>query len=159
MAGFTLNSNSFNGQVPQENVYHDFGAGGGNKSPDLSWKDAPAGTKSFMITLHDPDAPGPGGWWHWAACDIPAGVSSLATGASNSRMPEGTIEIGNSYGSAGYGGACPPPGDEAHAYHLTIYALKTEKLGIDASASPAMMLFVAAEHIIGKAGLTAFYAR
>jgi Raf kinase inhibitor-like YbhB/YbcL family protein len=159
MAGFTLNSNSFNGQVPLENVYHDFGAGGGNKSPDLAWSNAPEGTKSFMIICHDPDAPGPGGWWHWGACDIPAEVSNLATGDSTTAMPAGTIEIKNSYGSTGYGGSCPPPGDEAHAYHLTIFALKTDKVGIDAGASPAMMMFVAAEHIIGKAGLTAFYAR
>lgn len=159
MAGFTLTSKTFNGQVPLENVYHDFGAGGANKSPDLTWHNAPQGTKSFMITLHDPDAPGPGGWWHWCACDIPATVSSLKTGDSTTTMPAGTIEIKNSYGSHGYGGSCPPPGDEAHAYHLTIYALKTDSLGLDADASPAMMLFVAAEHIIGKAGVTAFYAR
>ncbi len=159
MAGFTLTSSSFSGQVPRAQVYHDFGAGGDNQSPDLAWNNAPEGTKSFMIICHDPDAPGPGGWWHWCACDIPAGVSSLPAGASTKSMPAGTIELHNSYGAVGYGGACPPPGDEAHPYHLTIFALKTEKLGVDAGASPAMMLFVAAEHIIGKAGLTAYYAR
>ncbi len=159
MAGFTLSSNEFSGQVPNQNVYHDFGAGGGNKSPQLSWSDAPEGTKSFMITLHDPDAPGPGGWWHWCAFDIPASVNELAANASQTGMPGSSVQVNNSYGSTGYGGACPPPGDKPHAYHLEIYALKTDSLGIGPDASPAMVLFVAAEHVLGKAGITAYYAR
>lgn len=158
MAGFVLNSKQFTGQVPKANVYHDFGAGGDNKSPDLNWSDAPAGTKSFLITCYDPDAPGPG-WWHWCAFNIPASTSSLAEGDSQQAMPSGTVEVRNSYGSKGYGGACPPPGDTAHAYHLTIYALSTDALPLDESAQPAMVLFMAAEHVIGKAGITAYYAR
>jgi hypothetical protein len=158
MAGFTLTSNEFTGQVPQQNVYHDFGAGGGNQSPQLRWENPPAGTKSFLVTCYDPDAPGPG-WWHWCAFDIPAGTRDLSTNDSHDSMPGGTVQTVNSYGSQGYGGACPPPGDTAHAYHLTIYALKTESLGLDDTAQPAMVLFVAAEHMIGKAGVTAFYAR
>lgn len=159
MAGFTLNSDEFTGQVPLQNVYDDFGAGGENKSPQLSWSGAPEGTKSYLITLHDPDAPGPGGWWHWCAFDLPAEVNSLDTDASKGGMPEDSFQTKNSYGSIGYGGACPPPGDTAHAYHLEIYALKTASLGLGADASPAMVLFVAAEHVIGKAGITAYYAR
>lgn len=159
MAHFTLSSNVFSGQVPLECVYHDFGAGGGNQSPDLRWENAPAGTESFMIILHDPDAPGPGGWWHWCAFDIPASCQALDQNASANGMPAGCVQINNSYGSVGYGGSCPPPGDQAHAYHLTIYALKTKSLGLPAEVSPAMALFVADEHVIGKAGITAFYSR
>lgn len=158
MANFTLKSTEFHGQVPNQNVYHDFGAGGQNKSPQLSWENAPEGTESFLITCYDADAPGPG-WWHWCTFDIPATTSSLNTGDSTKAMPSGTVEVVNSYGAKGYGGACPPPGDAAHAYHITIYALKTAKLGLDNSAQPAMVMFMADEHVIGKAGVTAFYAR
>lgn len=158
MAGFTLSSNEFSGQVPQQNVYDDFGAGGGNKSPQLSWTNAPEGTKSFLITCYDADAPGPG-WWHWCAFNIPANSSALSTGDSTNAMPDGTVEVKNSYGSHGYGGACPPPGDQPHAYHIVLHALSTETLDLDKDASPAMVMFMAAEHVIGKAGVTAYYAR
>lgn len=159
MAGFTLHSSTFQGFLPNAHVYHDFGAGGDNRSPELSWSGAPVGTKSFLIILHDPDAPGPGGWWHWCAFDVPASTSNLAENASQEGMPSGTVQIENSYGSQGFGGACPPPGDQAHAYHLTVYALGTESLGLDESVSPAMALFVADEHVLGKAGITGFYSR
>ena len=159
MAGFTLSSKQFTGQVPKDNVYDGFGAGGDNHSPDLNWTDAPDGTKSFLIICHDTDAPGPGGWWHWCAFDIPASVSSLPSGASKTAMPEGSQQTLNSYGSRGFGGACPPPGDPAHPYVITLYALGTDKLGLGQDASPAMVLFVAAEHVLGKAGVTAYYGR
>ncbi len=159
MAGFTLSSKQFNGQVPTDNVYDDFGAGGNNLSPDLSWSDAPEDTKSFLIICHDTAAPGPGGWWHWCAFDIPASVNSLAANASQQGMPDGSVQTTNSYGSRGFGGACPPPGDPAHPYVITIYALKTDSLGLEQDASPAMVLFVAAEHVLAKAGVIAYYGR
>ncbi|MEO0734126.1 MAG: YbhB/YbcL family Raf kinase inhibitor-like protein [Bacteroidota bacterium] len=159
MAQFTLHSPTFHGQVPTAHVYHDFGAGGDNQSPALSWSDAPAGTKSYLLVLHDVDAPGPGGWWHWCAFNIPADVSELALDASQQGMPTGTVQVKNSYGSIGFGGACPPPGDQGHTYLMTLYALDTEKLELDENTSPAMVLFVANAHVLGKAGLVAYYAR
>ena len=158
MAGFTLSSTSFHGQVPTAQVYDGFGAGGNNLSPDLSWEDAPAGTKSFLITCFDADAPGPG-WWHWCAFNIPAGTQVLSEGQSSKGMPAGTVQTLNSYGERGYGGACPPPGDVAHEYVITLYALKTDKLDLEESASPAMVMFMAAEHVIGKTAVVAHYAR
>lgn len=158
MAGFTLTSPTFSGQVPSAHVYHGFGAGGANRSPALTWRDAPAGTKSFLITCYDADAPGPG-WWHWCAFNVPASVTGLDENASAAGFPDGAVQTRNSYGERGYGGACPPPGDTAHAYELTLYALSTDRLDLDGSASPAMVLFVAAEHVIGKTGLLAHYAR
>lgn len=156
---FTLNSPTFTGNVPLQHVYHDFGAGGANQSPELSWANPPEGTQSFLIFCHDPDAPGPGGWWHWCAFNIPATTSGLANNASMEEMPAGSIQLKNSYGSTGYGGCCPPPGDQAHAYHLVIYALDIARLDLDASVSPAMALFVADAHIIGKTGIVGYYAR
>ncbi|MEM9525150.1 MAG: YbhB/YbcL family Raf kinase inhibitor-like protein [Bacteroidota bacterium] len=159
MAGFTLSSSQFQGQVPKAQVYHDFGAGGDNKSPELSWSGAPEGPKSYLLICHDADAPGPGGWWHWCAFNIPATTTSLAEDASATGMPAGSVQVKNSYGSVGYGGACPPPGDQAHLYQMTLYALDTAALELDENVSPAMVLFVADANVIGKAGLTAFYAR
>ncbi|MEM6770809.1 MAG: YbhB/YbcL family Raf kinase inhibitor-like protein [Bacteroidota bacterium] len=159
MAHFSLSSPTFSGNVPLAHVYHDFGAGGENKSPELHWENPPEGTKSFLIICHDPDAPGPGGWWHWCAFDLPGGTRTLGADAGAKGMPEGSVQVRNSYGSIGYGGCCPPPGDQAHAYHLTIYALGTASLGLDENASPAMVLFVADAHVLGKAGIVGFYAR
>ena len=159
MPGFTVTSNQFMGQLPKANVFNGMGAGGQNLSPDLAWKDAPAGTKSFLILVHDPDAPTPAGFTHWCAFNIPASVDSLSTGASSEGMPAGTLQGMNSYGTPDFGGACPPPGDHAHAYHLTLYALSTEKIDLPAGAPPEKVVFMATEHILGKTGLTAHYAR
>ncbi len=119
------------------------GAGGDNLSPDLSWRDAPSGTRSYLILLHDPDAPTPAGFTHWCAFNIPAGVQSLTTGASSQGMPQGTVQARNSYGTDDYGGACPPPGDPAHAYHLTRYALDTERIDLPAGEPAARVIFMA----------------
>jgi len=142
MAGFTLSSKEFSGQVPMAHVYDDFGAGGGNQSPQLSWENAPEGTKSFLITCFDADAPGPG-WWHWCAFNIPTSANGLNTGDSKTAMPGGTVQTKNSYGSFGYGGACPPPGDAPHAYHIVLHALDIDKLDLDENTSPAMVMFMA----------------
>ncbi len=147
------------GQVPQVNVFDGLGAGGDNLSPDLTWRDAPTGTKSFMILIHDPDAPTPAGFTHWCAFNIPANVTSLATGDSSKGMPSGTRQAMNSYGAIGYGGACPPPGDPAHAYHLTLYALGTDQIDLEAGSPAEKVVFMATEHILGKTGVVAHYAR
>lgn len=159
MPAFTLTSPTFHGFLPNAHVYHDFGAGGDNRSPELRWSNPPEGTKSFIVILHDPDAPGPGGWWHWCAFDLPADTRSLAENASQDGLPGDAVQVRNSYSSNDFGGACPPPGDQAHAYHLTLYALGTDSLGLDQDASPAMVLFVADEHVLGKVGITGYYSR
>ena len=152
-------SNQFMGQVPNVNVFNGMGAGGDNLSPDLTWRDAPSGTKSYLILLHDPDAPTPAGFTHWCAFNIPASVTSLSTGASSEGMPAGTRQGLNSYGMTQYGGACPPPGDAAHAYHLTLYALDTDALDVKEGTPAEQVVFMATQHILGKTGLVAHYAR
>lgn len=136
------------GRVDTAQVFNDAGCDGGNRSPQLTWDNAPAGTRSFAITLFDPDAPGRG-WWHWAVADIPAGVSTLPENASASGALAklGAVEARNDFNTGGYGGPCPPPG-KPHRYVVTIYALRVDKLGL-VPGRPAPMF----EHEIGSAAL------
>ena len=76
-------------------VFNGFGCSGGNISPALSWSNPPAGTRSFALLVHDPDAPTGSGWWHWVVYNIPATTTSLAAGAGDpkkSLMPAGAIQ-------------------------------------------------------------------
>lgn len=157
---FTLTSPAFvNGAVlPQAQVYAGMGENGGNLSPPLDWKDAPAGTKSFVLTLYDPDAPTGSGWWHWVVINIPASVSSLPEGAGSGKaaLPEGAVQLRTDFGTAGYGGAAPPPG-RVHRYIFTITALDVPRLDLPADASPALAGFMLNQHRLGSAQLTALY--
>ncbi|ARE38312.1 Phospholipid-binding protein [Rhodovulum sp. P5] len=144
-------------------VFDGFGCTGGNVSPALTWSDAPEGTKSFALMVHDPDAPtGGAGFWHWIALDIPGSAEGLAQGAGaagGDAMPEGAKMIANDYGIEGWGGPCPPEGDDAHRYNVTLYALPVEKLEIPAGASKAVTGFIVNATAIGKATLQGLYGR
>lgn len=146
-------------QLSQEHVFAGFGCKGGNKSPQLSWTGTPEGTKSFVITAYDPDAPTGSGWWHWVAFNIPVDKSSLDTNASHSGdMPKGSIQSRTDFGTYQFGGACPPPG-QVHRYEFTVYALDVEKLDLDKSASPALVGFMTKAHAIDSAKITAVYTQ
>ncbi len=113
-------------------VYDRGGCTGGNISPSLSWTGAPPATKSFAITVYDPDAPNGGkGWWHWIVYDIPAQVSNLPAGAGTpdrNLLPTGARNGPNDFGTPGYGGPCPPKGNKPHRYIFTVYALDVASL-------------------------------
>ncbi|MCU7843758.1 MAG: YbhB/YbcL family Raf kinase inhibitor-like protein [Candidatus Thiodiazotropha sp. (ex Monitilora ramsayi)] len=148
--------------IVNEQVFNGFGCQGGNISPSLHWKNPPTGTKSFAVTVYDPDAPTGSGWWHWVAFNIPADVRSLPEGAGsseNKRMPMGSIQSRTDFGKPGYGGPCPPAGDEAHRYKFTVYALKTDQLPLDESAPAAMVGFYLHQNMLEKAVLEAKYGR
>ncbi len=150
------------GTVPDKHVFNGFGCKGGNISPALTWKDAPEGTKSFAITMYDPDAPTGSGWWHWVMFDIPASVSELKANAGNPRAklaPKGAVQSMTDFGKTGYGGPCPPEGDKPHRYVFTIFALKVDKLPLDAKASGAMVGFYLNANAIDKASFEATYGR
>ena len=158
--GFTLVSKDISGQLSVKEVFNGFGCTGKNISPALSWENAPKGTKSFALTVYDPDAPTGSGWWHWLVFNIPKEVSSLEAGAgdvSNKRLPNGAVQNVNDYGFAGFGGACPPKGDKAHQYIFTIHALDVEKIELDGKQSPAIAGYNINAHTIQKASLISYY--
>lgn len=141
-------------------VYQGFGCSGGNVSPALSWNDVPTGTKSFAITVYDPDAPTGSGWWHWSAYDLPAALRSLPAGAGKvGTLPDGAKQGRNDFGSNGFGGACPPQGDKPHRYIFTVFALKVEKLDVPADASAALIGYMLNANKLATASLTARFGR
>ena len=159
---FTLTSNYLSGQFTGKFIANVFGCTGDNKSPQLAWSAAPAGTKSFAITMYDPDAPTGSGWWHWVVFNIPANVFELKQGAGNiaaQLMPDAAIQSLTDFGIAGYGGPCPPENDKPHAYIITVYALKIADLGIDKTASPALVGFIINQNILAKASLIVYSKR
>lgn len=159
---FTLKSGDFSGQLTQTQVYSGFGCSGKNISPSLNWVNAPKKTKSFAVTVYDPDAPTGSGWWHWVVFNIPAGVHELKTDAGNPQKdlaPKGSIQSLTDYGTTGFGGACPPKGDKPHRYVFTVFALDVAKLDLDAKAQPALVGFFLNQHAIAKASLISYYGR
>jgi Raf kinase inhibitor-like YbhB/YbcL family protein len=133
--GFTLESASFgsNATLGTTQIYNRGDCHGGNVSPELHWSGAPAATKSFAVTLFDPDARGGSGWWHWLLFDINAKTIALPAGAGEgvgSNAPPGSSSAKNSFGDVGYSGPCPPRDDKPHRYVFTVYALNTEHLGV-----------------------------
>ncbi|UJD79288.1 kinase inhibitor [Serratia rubidaea] len=144
--------------MPEAQVFNGMGYQGENLSPHLAWSGAPAGSKSFVVTLFDPDAPTGSGWWHWVVANIPADVSELPTGAGSGRpgLPAGALQTRTDFGKAGYGGAAPPQG-ESHRYQFTVHALDIEHIEVDADASGAMVGFNVHFHSLGSASLTVLY--
>lgn len=163
-AGFQLQSPDIkaNGMLDKRFEANVFGCSGENKSPALKWSGAPKDTKSFAVTVYDPDAPTGSGWWHWSVIDIPATVTELkpdAGNASNANLPAGARQVRIDYGVAAWGGTCPPPGDKPHRYIFTVHALKVDKLDIPADATAALAGFMINANSLGKASFTARYAR
>ena len=153
-ASFTVTSEDVQDGQPLED---DQVAAKGNTSPQLSWEGAPEGTKSFVVTCFDPDAPTPSGFWHWALVDIPADVTSLETGASAGDLPGKAFHVRNDGGEAGFMGAAPPQGDHPHRYFFVVHAVGEDTLGVDADASPAVVSFNLAFKTLGRAILHGSY--
>jgi Raf kinase inhibitor-like YbhB/YbcL family protein len=163
-AGFEVGSPDIpaNGAVPVKQVFNGFGCTGQNISPELAWKNAPAGTKSFAVTMYDPDAPTGSGWWHWVVFNLPPSTTRLAANAGSAAAnlaPPGSVQSMTDFGTTGYGGPCPPQGDKPHRYIFTVFALKLDKLPVDAKASGAMVGFYLNQNALGKASFTATFGR
>ena len=152
------------GTLKIDQVSNIFGCKGGNKSPSLSWSDAPSDAKSFAITVYDPDAPTGSGFWHWVVFNIPAATRAIPKNAGNVKaklMPKGAIQSRTDFGTDGYGGPCPPQGDKPHHYIFTVYAVDEDKLQFakDHNVSAAVVGFELHFHTKAKASMTATYGR
>ena len=158
---FTVTSTTLTdgGGTPPAQMSGIFGVPGGEDiSPQLSWSGAPEGTKSYAVTVYDPDAPTQSGFWHWAVADIPATVTELPEGAGDdtgSGLPEGALPLRTDAGTTRFIGAAPPAGHGEHRYFFVVHALDVESIGVPADATPAFLGFNIASHILGRAVLTA----
>lgn len=161
---FTVSSSTIrpNQTLSIDQVYNGFGCYGRNISPALSWKNAPAGTKSFAITAYDPDAPTGSGWWHWVVYNIPATVNQVPENAGavdSTTLPPGAVQGRTDFGSYGYGGACPPAGDKPHRYVFTVFALSVEKIELPTDATAALVGYMLNANRLAKASVTARFSR
>jgi len=159
---FTLKSTDIGGQFTKKQEFNGFGCTGENISPQLSWENAPDGTKSFAVTVYDPDAPTGSGWWHWLVFDIPSDINELVANAGNTETnlaPKGSVQSVTNYGKSGFGGACPPEGHGLHQYIITIHALKIDKLGLNGETNPAIVGYYLHNNTISKASIVAYYQR
>ena len=148
--------------LPLAQVYKGSGCDGGNRSPALAWNGAPEGTRSYAVTMFDPDAPTGHGWWHWLAYDLPVRTTSLpedAGHANGAALPAGARQARNDFGVVGYGGACPPAADKPHRYVITIYALPTAHLAVPASASATQVDATLKRDALASSRLTLEYGR
>jgi len=148
-AGFKVTSPDLkeNGVLPNKYVYNKFGCTGDNISPKLTWEGEPAGTKSFAVTVFDPDAPTGSGWWHWLVFNIPPDIHTLPEDSGNPEsflMPDGVIQGRTDFGTVGYGG---------------VFALNISHLPLTEDASGAMLGFTMNNHILARAVLTVTYGR
>jgi hypothetical protein len=150
--------------IKNPQVFNSFTCTGDNVSPSLSWSGSPKETKSFVVTVYDPDAPTGSGWWHWVVVNLPASTTSIPKGAGDPKanlLPPGAMQTRTDFGAPGYGGPCPPKGDKPHHYHFTVYALDEDKLGFvqDPNGSGALVGYEVHFHTLAKASLVGTYGR
>ncbi|MGI4814642.1 MAG: YbhB/YbcL family Raf kinase inhibitor-like protein [Janthinobacterium lividum] len=164
MAEFRIWSDEFveNGFLSKQHEFDNqaFGVQGGNRSPALFWENPPADTASFAVTLYDPDAPTGSGFWHWVVANLAPDVRTLPAGAgasSGSGLPAGAVQTLNDYGTAGFGGAAPPRGDQPHRYIFRVHALSKAMLPIDATTTNAVARFMIHLNEIDSTTVTGLY--
>jgi len=154
---FTVTSDDVADGSPLSREQWGAGGGGGDLSPQLSWSGFPAETKSFAVTIHDPDAPTGSGFWHWAVYNIPASVTELPSNAGavgGAGLPQGAAMLSNEMRSKSFTGAGPPPGTGTHHYNIVVHALDVERLDLDPESTPAVLGFNAHFHTLARAVIT-----
>ncbi|GAB3455826.1 YbhB/YbcL family Raf kinase inhibitor-like protein [Actinophytocola sediminis] len=158
-ASFTVTSTDVRDgqQLPPSAVHQS--AGGQNTSPQLAWSGFPAETRSFVVTCYDPDAPIPGGFWHWIAVNLPASTTELAAGAGtdDASLPGEAFHVRSDFSTREYGGAAPPQGDQVHRYYFVVHAVDVDALDVTADASAAVVSFNLAFHTLARAIITPTY--
>ena len=159
--GFTVESASFgeNTTLSKKLIYDQGKCKGDNTSPELHWSDAPDDTKSFAVTLFDPDAQNGAGFWHWMLFDIDAKTTSLPSGAGTAAGPLGSVSGTNGFGDIGYSGPCPPKDEKMHRYVFTVYALGADHLGLAQAADAEVVQQALKSKALATATLQAEYGR
>ncbi len=131
---------------------------GEDASPPLSWSGTPDGTKSYVIIMQDPDAPG-STFTHWVLYDLPASVTDLSEGIEKeAELNESWKQGINDFGGVGYGGPCSPRGSK-HRYVFTLYALDTSSLNLKGKATKEEVLKATKVHVLSETSLTGVYGR
>ena len=148
---FDLTSFDVGDGDPLDELFTHAAVGGKNLSPHLAWSGFPAGTRSFVVTCFDPDAPTGSGFWHWVVVNLPRTVTELERGVDP--LPGEAFCVRNDYGDEAYGGAAPPPGDGPHRYVFAVHALDVDALDLSAGATPAYVGFNLAFHTLARAVL------
>lgn len=116
--------------------------GGEDRTPALQWSTPPEGTKSIAISCFDPDAPTGSGFWHWAAFDLPADLTSLGSiDGSAPSLPAGAKVMPNEARLERFIGAAPPEGTGVHRYFFVVDALDIEALDLDGDETPGTLGF------------------
>jgi Raf kinase inhibitor-like YbhB/YbcL family protein len=147
----TVTSNDIADGQPMPATFAHSSVGGANRSPHLAWSDFPSGTKSFVVSCFDPDAPTPSGFWHWTLVNLPVGVTELAQGAGDpANDDETTFSVRSDYGANGFGGAAPPAGDRPHRYYFAVHAVDVERLDVTPEVTPAVVAFNLVFHTLAR---------
>ncbi|MBJ8337582.1 YbhB/YbcL family Raf kinase inhibitor-like protein [Antrihabitans sp. YC3-6] len=159
---FTLTSSDVADGEPLGNdqVSGILGAGGRDLSPQLSWSGFPEQTKSFAVTVYDPDAPTASGFWHWVVANIPASTTSLLKGSGTDAtlgLPQGAVTLRSDAGLNRYVGAAPPAGHGPHRYFIAVHAVDVEELDVTADSMPGYLGFNLFVHAIARAYIVGTY--
>lgn len=154
---FTLTSSAFDARAEIPSAYT---CEGKDISPPLRWIDSPAGAKTFVLFVEDPDAPDPDApkmtWTHWVLYNVPGNVDELREGAASTALPEGTMQGLNDWKRADYGGPCPPIG--RHRYFHKLYALDIMLPDLG-KATRAEIERAMQAHVIARAELIGTYQK
>jgi len=153
---FVLTSPDFEPGGPLPRSARSAAAGGEDRSPALEWSGQPVGTRSYVLTVYDPDAPTQSGYWHWTVQDLPGELTSLPAGAGtpgSGLLPEVAVVHASESGLVAYEGAAPPAGHGEHRYCFTLSALDVARLGVPAGATPAVVNFMLRDHLLARATL------
>ena len=136
-----------------------FGAGGQDVSPDLTWSGFTGATQSFIVTMYDPDAPTPSGFWHWRVVDLPSDITSMPAGAGegDDAPSAGGGHITNDAGLRRYVGAAPVPPPPVHRYYIVVTALDVPTVDVPGTASPALALFQTLGNTVARATVVPRY--
>jgi Raf kinase inhibitor-like YbhB/YbcL family protein len=155
---FTLESDDIVDGERLPDAFAHSSLGGEDQSPHLRWSGFPSGTKGFVVTCYDPDAPTMSGFWHWALVNLPPETTELPRGfGSRKDLPAGIFHVRNDAGTKAYAGPFPPKGDRVHRYVFAVHAIDVDRLDVDDSVSPAVVGFNVTFHSLARGVLRATY--